>query len=317
MKIFTRKRVVVAATVLAFVGVFAGIGLVSKSTPAVAVGGASSTGVPFVPWYWTMAVSSSDPNVLLLGTSSGIYRSGDAGKTWQATGPKNVDATSLVQSGSSIYMGGVTAKPNTSPVIRKGAGRVVSDGAAVVAVSTDDGKSWKVLHPRGLPSVAVQAMAVDSASSTALYALLNNGALYRSADGAQSFQLVSSKFGAPPWALAITQGHPSLAGDMDRGPYASANGTSWRSTPFKDTSGGHMVMEYAVQPTDSTRVIMTSRGIDISTDGGKTWQLALNSSVMFGPVAWAPSKSGVAYAVGFDSSLWRSVDAGKSWKKVT
>jgi photosystem II stability/assembly factor-like uncharacterized protein len=104
---------------------------------------------------------------------------------------------------------------------------------------------------------------------------------------------------------------------MDRGPYASANGKSWQKTPFKDSSGGRMVMEYAVQPTDATRVIMTSRGIDMSTDGGKTWHEALNSSVMFGPVAWAPSKSGLAFAVGFDRSLWRSDDAGKSWKKVS
>ncbi len=316
MKIFTRKRVVVAAIVAAFVAVFAGIGMVSKSTPPVAVGAAGS-GVPFVPWYWSMTGSSSDPNVLVLATSNGLYRSGDAGKTWQATGPKNVDATSLVQSGSSIYMGGVTAKANASPVIRKSTGRVVSDGAAVVAVSTDGGKTWQTLHPRGLPSVAVQAMAADPASSTTLYALLNNGALYRSADSAQSFQLVSSKFGVAPWALAITQGHPSLAGDMDGGPYSSTNGTSWQRTQFKDTTGRRMVMEYAVQPTDSTRVIMTSRGIDISTDGGKTWHLALNSSVMFGPVAWVPGKAGVAYAVGFDGSLWRSVDSGKSWKKAT
>ena len=314
MKLSTRKRAVVVAIVAVFVAVFAGIGLVSKSTPAVAVGGASTTGVPYVPWYWTMAVSPYDPNVLLLGTSSGIYRSADAGKTWQATGPKNVDATSLVQAGTSIYMGGVSAKPTAASVIRKGAGRVVSDGAPVVAVSTDSGKSWQVLHPSGLPSVAVQAMAADPASSTTLYALLNNGALYRSADSAKSFQLVSAKFGVAPWALAIAGGHLALAGDMDRGPYASANGTSWKSTPFKDTSGGHMVMEYAVQPADSKRVIMTSRGIDISTDGGKTWHLALNSSVMFGPVAWARGK--VAYAVGFDGSLWRSVDAGTSWKKV-
>jgi hypothetical protein len=38
---------------------------------------------------------------------------------------------------------------------------------------------------------------------------------------------------------------------------------------------------------------------------------------MFGPVAWAPSTSDVAYAVGFDRSVWRSADGAKSWTKVT
>ena len=37
---------------------------------------------------------------------------------------------------------------------------------------------------------------------------------------------------------------------------------------------------------------------------------------MFGPIAFAPSAADTAYAVGFDNSLWRTDDAGKTWKKV-
>ena len=76
-------------------------------------------------------------------------------------------------------------------------------------------------------------------------------------------------------------------------------------------------MEYAVQPTDLTRVLMTSLGVQMSTDGGKTWHVALKSDVMFGPVAWAPTESDVAYAVGFDRSVWRSDDGGKTWTEVS
>ena len=316
MKIFTRKRALVAAMVAAFVGVFAGIGMVSKSTPAVAVGGAAS-GVPFLQWYWTMVVSPSDPNVLVLATNDGVYRSKDGGKTWAQTGLKGVNTTSLVQAGSSIFAGGVPMAPTASAILRKGAGRTVPDGSAALAVSTDDGKTWQDLHPRGLPNASVQALAVDPANSTALYALLNTGGLYRSTDGAQSFQLVSSKLGVAPWAIAITQAGHFVAGDMDSGSHVSANGKAWQQAPFKDSNGGRMVMEYAVQPTDLTRVVMTSRGIEVSSDGGKTWHAALNSSVMFGPVAFAPSKTAVVYAVGFDRSLWRSDNGGVSWKKLS
>src|SRR6266566_5608723 len=110
MKLLTRKRVVAAGIVAAFAGVLAVLGAVSKSTPSVGVGAASGA-VPYVPWYWSMIVSPTNPNVLVLGTSNGLFRSGDGGKTWQASGPRNVDATSLVEAGSSIYMGGVKAKP--------------------------------------------------------------------------------------------------------------------------------------------------------------------------------------------------------------
>jgi photosystem II stability/assembly factor-like uncharacterized protein len=187
----------------------------------------------------------------------------------------------------------------------------------VFAESTDGGKTWQELAPRGLPDVTVQALAVDSAKTAALYALLNTGRLYRSTDGARSFRLVSSKLGAPSWALAITQNSHFVAGDMDHGNYLSTNGQRWQRTAFADSRAGKMVMEYAVQPTDSARVLMTSYGVEMSTDSGKSWHVALKSNVMFGPVAWASETSGVAYAVGFDRSVWRSADSGKSWTKVS
>ncbi len=103
---------------------------------------------------------------------------------------------------------------------------------------------------------------------------------------------------------------------MDTGPHLSPNGKAWKTTTFTDGRGTHMVMEYAVQPTDTTRVLMSSFGIELSTDGGKTWHNALKSTVMFGPIACSASKPDTAYAIGFDSSVWRSDDGGTSWSKV-
>jgi photosystem II stability/assembly factor-like uncharacterized protein len=308
----TRRRLLAGAAVAAFVAVFAGVGALSKSDPALA-----AAPLPSVSWYWTMAVSPSDTDVVVVGTSNGLYRSSDGGKMWQPTGPKGVEATSVVQAGSSIFAGGVPVAPTASPVIRKGTARAAPDGTAVLAESTDGGKTWQTLRPRGLPDVTVQALAVDPAKTTALYALLNTGRLYRSTDGARSFQLVSSKLGVTPWALAITQNGHFVAGDMDGGSHLSPNGKAWQRTAFTDSRGGRMVMEYAVAPTDSTRVLMSAYGLEISTDSGKTWHVALKSKVMFGPVAWAAGTSGVAYAIGFDASVWRSGDGGKSWAKVT
>jgi photosystem II stability/assembly factor-like uncharacterized protein len=313
MKLVTRKRVVAAAFVAAFVVALAALGAVSKGTTT--AGGVTTAGsVPYTPWYWTMAVSPSDPKVLVLATSSGLYRSADGAKTWQQVGPKGVNMTSVAVSGNSMFAGGV---PGPNPVIRKGTGRTAPDGPAVLTVSTDDGKVWKILHPSGLPNVTLQALAVDPAKSSDVYALLNTGKLYRSTDGARSFQLVSPKIGAPPWALAVTQNGHLVAGDMDSGGFTSANGKAWQKTPFTDSAGGKMVMEYAVQPSDPSNVVMTSVGILRSTDGGKTWHLALKSRVMFGPVAWAPSAPDVVYAVGFDRSFWRSGDGGDTWTKVS
>jgi photosystem II stability/assembly factor-like uncharacterized protein len=313
-KLVTRRRVTIAAIVAAVLGVIAALGAFSGNTAAVTVT-AGTGGVPYATWYWTMAVAPKDENTLVLGTNTGLYRSADAGKTWSPVGPKGVQATSLVQAGDDLIMGGVVSK-NPGGIVRKGAGRVAPDGPAAVAKSTDGGKTWQTLHPSGLPNVTIQAMAVAPQSTTAIYALLNTGALYRSADEAQSFQLVSKKLGIAPWALANTQGSEFVSGDMDSGPHVSANGKTWQPTSFKDSRGGKMVMEYATQPNAPTHILMSSIGVVLSTDGGKSWHTSLKSTVMFGPVTWVPEKPTVAYAVGFDQSLWRTDNAGKTWKKV-
>jgi photosystem II stability/assembly factor-like uncharacterized protein len=311
--LFRRRPLTAAAFVLAFAAAFAALGAVSRSSPT-AVGVTAAAPVPYEPWYWTMVVPRSDPNVVLLATSDGVLRSADGAKTWRPVGPRGVNVTSLVQAGGRIYLGGV---PGPNPVIRKGPGRTAPDGPGVLALSTDGGNRFRLLQPRGLPKTTIQSLAVDPADERTLYALLNDGRLFRSTDGAQSFRLVTRKIGIAPWALAVTKGRRFVGGDMDAGGFASTNGTRWQRTPFTDARGGRMVMEYAVDPSDPAQVLMTSVGIFRSTDGGETWRLVLKSNVMFGPVAWAAPASGVAYAVGFDRSFWRTDDGGVSWRRVS
>jgi photosystem II stability/assembly factor-like uncharacterized protein len=310
-RLLTRNRALAAGAVVAVVGVIAGLGAVSRSSP-VTVAGPATAGVPAEPWYWTLAVAPSDPRTLVLATSNGVFRSTDGGSTWAQTGLRGVNTTSLAEVGGTLFAAGV---PGPVTIVRTAAGRTAPNGKGVVAASTDEGATWRTVHPKGLPATTVQSLATDPAGKT-LYALLVSGALYRSTDGGRSFRLVTAKVGIAPWALAVAQGGELVSGDMDGGSHVSRSGTGWRPTPFTDSSGGRMVMEYAVQPGDPARVIMTSRGIALSTDAGRTWRLVLRSQVMFGPVAYAPSASSLAYAVGFDGSLWRSDDGGTSWTKV-
>jgi photosystem II stability/assembly factor-like uncharacterized protein len=315
-----RRPIVIAAGVLAFVVAFAVVGLLSRSKPTAAATSTvqSSAGgpVPSASWYWTMAVSPTDPNVLVLGANNGLFRSADGGKTWSQVGPKNVNMTSLLQVGKAIYAGGVPSSPTAPPIVRTADARSAPTGTSVLAVSTDGGSTWKVVHPKGLPNVSLQALTVNPSGGTDLYALTTTGKLYRSTDGASSFSLVSPKLGVPPWALAETTNGQFVAGDMDNGASLGANAKAWKKESFTDPRGTKMVMEYAVQPSDASHVLMTSYGVESSTDGGKTWHVVLKSPVMFGPVAWAGSASNTAYAIGFDGSLWRTDDGGKTWTAV-
>jgi Photosynthesis system II assembly factor YCF48 len=272
--------------------------------------------VPKARWYWTMAVSPTSPKVLVLGTNAGLYRSVNAGKSWHATGPTNLNATSLVRAGSTIFAGGVVEPPTGPPTLTVHGRYIVPTGQGVLEASTNGGSSWQQLRPSGLPGLAVQALATDPANPKALYAELKNGALYSSSDDGHSFTLVTPRVGGTPWALAVTQPGHLVAGDMTTGNFLSADATHWLDTGFTDPLKSRMVMEYAVQPSVTSHVLMSSYGVVTSSDGGKTWTSSLDSNVMFGPVAWAATAPAVAYAVGFDGSLWRTNDAGKSWAKV-
>jgi hypothetical protein len=289
----------------------AGIGLVTLLAPA-----AAEAAVPASKWYWSLTVPSSNANVLLLGTGHGLYRSSNGGRSWQATGPAGLNATSIAQSGSTIFVAGVSQSRLAAPTIVTHGEYLVGPGRAVFAESSDAGSTWRRISPKGLPAVTVQALAVDPANDQVVYAVLSNGAVYRSTDGGGSFGLVSRKVGGTPWTLAITAGGRLVAGDMTTGAYSSSDGVAWQRSSFADPKGGRMVMEYAVEPGDPTHVLMTSYGVLSSSDGGKTWQPSLKSKVMFGPVAWSPSAPNVAYAVGWDRSLWRTDNGGRTWKQV-
>src|SRR5512133_2472102 len=112
MKLVSRKRVVAAAFVVAFVVVFAALGAVSKST-STAGGVTTAAPVPYAPWYWTMIVSPSDPKVLVLGTSSGLYRSSDGADPRPQAAPQAANLARLAVSGSTMFAGGV---PGPNPV---------------------------------------------------------------------------------------------------------------------------------------------------------------------------------------------------------
>lgn len=280
------------------------------SLPAV-----SAAAVPKANWYWSLVASHSNPKVLLLGTSNGLYRSADAGTTWRPAGFTGVNATSLAEAGNTIFLGGIHGSPSANPILTTNGNYLVSPGQGLLAASRDDGLTWKQLHPRGLPNLELAALAIDPAHPLTLYAVLRDGSLYRSTDDAGSFRLVSRAIGGTPWALAITQNSDLLGGNMSSGSYLSTDGTAWQHPPFVDSRGTHMVMEFAVDPTDPEHILMTSFGIMSSTDNGKSWHPTLKSKVMFGPVAYTHDAT-AAYAVGFDGSFWRSGDRGRTWTEV-
>ena len=239
--------------------------------------------------YHSLLVSSDNPKELLLGTHNGMFRSLDGGRTWKAAGLAGRDVMNLAQDGPVIW----------------------ATGHEVFTASDDGGRTWQNLTPKGLPTLDVHGFAVSAGGGRTLYAEIAGRGVYTSRDNGKSFQrLAADPAGAGMvMALTVALNGSIFAGDMQQGIYVHT-GHGWTRT----ATG--MAMALSVDPNDARRVIATTRGIALSTDSGRTWSAALKSKVMFGPIAWSPTDPGVAYAVGYDRSLWRTTDAGKSWSRI-
>ena len=249
----------------------------------------ASARVPKANDYHSLLVSAANPEDFLLGTHAGMFRSLDGGRTWKKAGLAGQDVMNLVQAGSTIW----------------------AAGHDVLAKSTDGGRSWQRVAPRGLPSLDVHGFSVLPGEPRTLFAEVAGKGQFRSNDGGATFRLLSP----PPAAMVMTiSAGPTgdlYVGDMRNGIYRSQNGRSWTQV------ANGMAMGVAVDPQNARRILATTTGIALSSDGGATWKITLRSKAMFGPVAWSPHKENTAYAVGYDRSLWRTIDSGLSWKRIS
>lgn len=245
-------------------------------------------GLPTVRDYHALLVGQEDSDRVLLGAHDGVYESLDGGVTWQKTTLVGRDAMSLEWGlDSTVWVA----------------------GHEVLSVSSDGGGTWTAVRPRGLPSLDVHAFTIDAADRRNMYAAVAGEGLYRSTDGGATFARVSRVVGGDLASLALTRAGELLGADARRGLLRSVDGgRTWEvviPTPL---------VGIAIHPEKPQAVLAAGPGVLLSADGGQSFQQVLDVPPGVGPVAWAPSNSDVGYAVGLDGVLYRTADAGQSWK---
>jgi photosystem II stability/assembly factor-like uncharacterized protein len=165
--------------------------------------------------------------------------------------------------------------------------------------STDNGRSWALRNtglaadPRNQPF----AWRLTLASDGTLYLVVarrsergkigdrDDGALYRSTDGALTWQAVPLPAGTNgPNGLTVDPADPKRL-------YLSAWGVTH---PDGDTGGG----------------------IFLSTDAGATWRPVFTEAQHVYDVTVDPRDPKVLYAGGFDQAAFRSTDRGETWTRI-
>lgn len=162
--------------------------------------------------------------------------------------------------------------------------------------STDDGLTW-TLKNRGISQKDPLAWRLARGNDGTLYVLIarrsedgsigtsGDGAIYKSSDGAESWQPVSMPADVnAPNGLAIDPRDPNR---LYLAVWARASGTHG--------DGG---------------------GIFLSPDGGKTWKTVFDGDRHVYDVTIDPRDPNILYAAGFESSAWRSTDRGAHWTRI-
>ena len=247
-------------------------------------------GLPQTPDYHALYVDPDDARRLLLGTHVGMYESRDGGVTWVTGALAGNDAMNIVRA------------PN---------GALWVAGHNVLARSDDDGLTWSDVRPEGLPHLDLHGFAVDPRGR--LYAAAAGQGLYRSTDGGATFEEVSEEVGSGVYGLVAYEDGTLLAAEPSGGLKRSTDGGETWSNALAAS-----VVRVAVDPSQPQVVLATGERIWRSEDRGATWKEGFEPGSGFEPVAWAADAPGVAFTIAPETrTLYRSDDAGKTWKPVS
>ncbi len=283
-----------------------------------------------------IAVSPSNPQLILLGTATGgVWRSTDGGTNFAPATDNQID----------LAVGSIAFAPGDNSIVYAGMGDKASNyfGSGVLR-SSDAGVTWSRVSNATLPSPGrISKIEVDPANPNRVYVAQYS---YRSGNSSFSSGFFVSNDGGVSWTKTIS----GLARDLVRHPtqpntlylalarYDSGtpstggifksinNGASWTriyTSPFATTSN----MKIAVTPAapQSLYVLSGATGpnaarLETSTDEGATWtnrgsnfdvgQLSYNFYLFVNP-----ADANTIYVGTRD--MWRSTDSGVTFANIT
>jgi len=289
-----------------------------------------------------IAVAPSNPNVIYVGSGeadmrsdvaygNGVYKSTDAGKTWQHLG---LDDT--------VQIGAIVIDPHDADVAYVAAGghQYGPNAERGVFKTTDGGKTWsKVLYKD--ENTGAFSLAMDPSDPNVVYAALwqtrrppwnvyppsngPGGGLYKTSDGAKTWtQLhgrLPAKIGHAGLAISAAAPHRIYA-MIDSDP---AGGGMWRSDDAGATwthsdndrriwQRGWYFCGITADPHNADIVYAMNTSTYKSTDGGKSFEVLIGDPT--GPdfhIAWVDPNDSNRIILGSDQGVVVSVNGGKTW----
>lgn len=234
------------------------------------------------------ALRATHDGALLLGLHGALWRSDD-GTEWEPLGLQGQDAMAL----------GVAAED--APLL--------VGGHDVLARSTDGGGTFEMLTP-DLPSLDIHALAQAPSDPTVVYAYVVGAGIYRSADAGDTWtpaSPVGEQLPGDLGALAVDPEDPDtvLVGSGSSGVFRSTDGGV---TFERVTDWGTLGLAFG---DDGEVLAATYRGVDVSADGGETWDNVAAAETFEGqPLAVALGPDGTRWVVTEEPRVLYRSDGG-------
>lgn len=207
----------------------------------------------------SLAQSESDPDTLIAGTFTGIFRSDDAGDTWKALPTSHVTGLHHVES--------LAIDPRTDKTIYAGTWYLPYK-------SLDGGQTWKIIREGMIDDSDVFAIDLDPRDPNHIFASACSG-IYESKNGGELWKKVQGIPSQSRRTRAILQ-HPSVADLILAGTTegfwrsdAGGNADSWMVT----TSRQLEINSIAIHPSrpDVIFIGTNNYGVMVSNDAGKSF----------------------------------------------
>ena len=207
----------------------------------------------------SLAQSEADPDTLIAGTFTGIFRSDDAGETWKQLPTQSTPGL--------IHVESLAIDPRTSNTIYAGT-------FYLPYKSVDGGQTWNSIKNGIIDDSDIFAIDIDPHDPNHIIASACSG-IYESKTGGESWRKVQGIPSQSRRTRAILQ-HPTMPGIV----FAGTTEGFWRSDKGGDpdswmvtTSRQLEINSIAVHPSrpDTVFIGTNNYGVMVSNDGGKSF----------------------------------------------
>jgi len=312
-------------------------------------GGYVSTGLDVTTCYGVHFDPFDKRRIFITYTDIGQFRSEDGGKTWLISTVgvprawRNTTYWMVFDPAVKGRVWGVMSYVHDLPRPKMWRGRSLSTYTGGICRSDDGARNWNCSSD-WIPATAPTHILLDPESPAAarvLYVAAFGKGVYKSTDGGDRWVLKNSGISEEEpmaWRLARDAGgvlylvvarrteDGTFDNPGDGALYRSADGAEhWtRMTLPRGVNGPNGL---AIDPRDPRRLYLAAwgrnepdgakdGGIYLSSDGGATWRNVLAKDQHVYDVTLDPRDPKVAYACGFESSAWRSLDRGETWQRI-